>query len=113
MSYLIGALGAIFVMGIFTGLAAWLLAKQEPRGKHHAMPPMRVQADLDQETIQVFRTMNNPPPEFFGNDPEWVEAARNWHISRSSVRGLTEDVASDARRIRQIRAELRQMYDAA
>jgi hypothetical protein len=114
MSYAIGALGAIFVMGVFTGLAAWLLSTQEPKGRHHALPPMRVQADIDLETIEVFQTMNRPPAEFFGDEPEWVERMRNWQVGSSNeIRALADDAAGDAVRCSQIRAELRAMYDAA
>jgi hypothetical protein len=114
MSYLIAILGVIGIMAIFTRLAAWLLDVQEPKGKHHARPSVQVQSDIDLETIEIFQTMNRPPAEFFGDEPEWVERMRNWHVGSSNeMRELADDAASHAVRCSQIRDELRQMYDAA
>ena len=95
--------------------AAFILATSwlidiEPKGKHHAPPATRlIASDIDEETIQIFRTMNSPPAWFFGDEPEWVQLARDWNVTTSSVRALAFEASSQARRCSQIRAELRAM----
>jgi hypothetical protein len=77
--------------GLIWLVTSWLIGLEEPKGKHHKPRTTQVRADIDQETVEIFRTMNRPPDKFFAGpdeEPDWADDIRTWKFDTSSLRAL-------------------------
>lgn len=58
-------------------VVCWLIELEEPKGKH-SVPRYVVEAEFDRQTIKVLRTISQPPPFFFDDEPDWAYLASQW-----------------------------------
>lgn len=99
--------GSALVIAAFWSLASKLIDLETSHGRHAAPRTFQVSADYDRQTIEIFRTANQPPAKFFSDepDPDWADDLATWTFDASSIAALHALLDLD-QQVKDFRAEL-------